>query len=363
MTGNGSSTWMLFASGNSVEVHANSYEAPAGSKRPVDAYVVSDCDGDCEEAAARAVETVWQAVSVQGKRLKPMVFGFDLPGRKSRKKVVGASGGLAFVVSAMQKFTECDFGPVAATGILQSTDLDAPLLEVKGIEGKLCAALELIPAGGLVFYPVGNESEVSQELKNSFLEKKIHLFPVRDVSQTLEYLVAGVEKSETKERSLPKWVIGSACCLLLALVVSAGYYFSNSSQTAQGRVELQSDETDSTSEPQESLTGKTEKQANQPSIQDDGKEQVQNGIEQHGNNENQGNSDSDGAEVTDIADQPDSEDIDPDVEINESAEPAEQADDQITGNVPSEEGSDVNESSDPYAKDFNEKIDSSKGFD
>lgn len=230
MTTKNSPTWMLFASGACVEVHANSYEAPAGSKRPVDAYVVSDCDGDCEEAAARAVETVWQAVSVQGKRLTPLVFGFDLPGRKAQKKVVGASGGLAFVVSAMEKFTGCDFGPVAATGILQSTDLDAPLLNVKGIEEKLSAALELIPSGGQVFYPESNDYEVSTSLKDKFREKRIHLYAVRDVSETIDHLVEGTNSHQAKKSNLPKYLVGSACALLVVLLLSAGYIYTKNSQ-------------------------------------------------------------------------------------------------------------------------------------
>ncbi len=228
MTDKLTSIWMLFASGASVEVHANSYEAPAGSKRPVDAYVVSDCDGDCEEAAARAVETVWQAVSVQGRRLKPLVFGFDLPGKKSRKPVVGASGGLAFVVSAMQKFTGCSFGHVAATGILQSTDLDAPLMPVRSIIQKIEAALQLIPSGGVVLYPQSNDAEIPKDLRTRFIDKNIRLLAVDDVSHALEILMEHVtgEKPGQPGMTIPKWLLFAVCGLLTSLlVVAATLYF------------------------------------------------------------------------------------------------------------------------------------------
>lgn len=219
------SIWMLFASGASVEVHANSYDAPAGSKRPINAYVVSDCDGDCEEAAARAVETVWQAVTIQGRRPKPMVLGFDLPGRKAKKPVVGASGGLAFVVSAMQKFTDFDFGYVAATGILQSTDLDAPILEVRSITEKLQAALHLVPQGGLVLYPESNDYEVLPSLKSKFKEKKIRLIAVVNVANALEVLVDDLPQKKRASRKLPKIILAAACGLLTVLLVFAGYQF------------------------------------------------------------------------------------------------------------------------------------------
>ncbi len=208
-----------------MEVYANSYEAPAGINRPVNAYVVSDCDGDCEEAAARAVETVWQAVSVQGKRLKPLVLGFDLPGRKANRPVVGASGGLAFVVSAMQKFSGCDCGPIAATGILQSTDVDAPLLEVRSIVEKLKAALELIPPGGLVLYPESNDPQVPATLKSVFEEKKIRLRCVRDVSHVLEIIMDDISEEKHDQNGLPKWILATACMLLVALLVTAGMYW------------------------------------------------------------------------------------------------------------------------------------------
>jgi hypothetical protein len=170
------------------------------------------------------VETVWQAVSVQGKRLKPLVFGFDLPGRMAKRPVVGASGGLAFVVSAMHKFTGCDFGPVAATGILQSTDLDAPLLAVSAITEKLEAALELVPSGGLVLYPEKNHHEISSQLTARYKDKKIRLRSVRDVNQALEILMDALPPEKHRIPALPRWLLAAACGIVLALLATAGVY-------------------------------------------------------------------------------------------------------------------------------------------
>ncbi len=225
-----SQIWMLFASGNSVEVYANSYPPLPASVRPINGYMVSDCDGDCEEAAIRAVEIAWQVVTRQGKKLQPQVLGFDLKGRVPGRQVVGASGGLALAIAAWRKMAGERSGPVAATGILQSTDLDAPIMKVAGIVEKLEAAVQLVPAKGLVLYPEANRFEIPKELEKKFHERSIRLHGVKNISDAFSHLQVGILVKKPKKTVSRKWLYASTCALLLGVFISAGYFWMAGSQ-------------------------------------------------------------------------------------------------------------------------------------
>ncbi len=220
-TGPASPLWMLFSSGNSAEIHINSYPAPPGSIRPINSYLLTDCDGDCEEATRRAVECAWQFSHGIQKNLTSQVLGFDLKGRKPGSPVVGGSGGLALAIAAFAKINSSQFLPIAATGILPSTELHAPLLEVQGIIPKLEAALILVPEGGLVFYPERNDYEIPEDLKAAFQNRSIVLKSITSVQDAFLFLQGVIrEKPRQIIRKKNHWfmIISVIVTFLLATV-------------------------------------------------------------------------------------------------------------------------------------------------
>ena len=113
---NRSTTWMLFESGNGVVVDLSLY-SPAGDRtRPIDAYVVTACEGDFTGSARRAAETVYDLLRRQGVEMNPVVVGYDLQGLPCGRQVMGESGGLAFAIALAKRIHNRDPGPVAATG-------------------------------------------------------------------------------------------------------------------------------------------------------------------------------------------------------------------------------------------------------
>lgn len=183
-----SKTWMLFESGSGVEVELSLHAGTNKKGRPIDAYVLTDSEGDIALAARRAAEAVYHTVKPIRKLDAPLVVGYDLHGLHASCPVTGGSGGLAFVVALGKRLLEMDPGPVAATGEVKSGHNGGPLGPVKGIAAKLSEAGRLLPENGWILYPKENEAEISEEIKASLSDKGLKLRPVSSVSETLVML-------------------------------------------------------------------------------------------------------------------------------------------------------------------------------
>ena len=200
-----STTWMLFESGNGVVVDL-SLHSPSGDKsRPIDAYVVTECEGGFTASARRAAEVVYDVVGGQGFEMDPVVVGYDLQGLPAGRQVMGESGGLAFAIALAKRLLGRDPGPVAATGEVKSGHGGGPVGPVRGIEAKMAAAGGLVPKKGWVLYPKENEREISDEVRESLREKGLKLQPVSSVADAIG-LVFGfsrtpVQKSAPRVRS------------------------------------------------------------------------------------------------------------------------------------------------------------------
>jgi hypothetical protein len=180
-------TWMLFESGNSVSVDLSLFSAPKENIRPIDAYVVTEAEGTVTYSARRAAGAVYEVVRNYKPDIGPLVAGFDFT---AKFQVTGESGGLAFAVALAKRLLNKDPGPVAATGIVESSHNGGPIKRVRGIEAKLEAAGMILPSGGWIFYPEENENEISVELCSSLISKGLSLYPVSSVAQTIEILFA-----------------------------------------------------------------------------------------------------------------------------------------------------------------------------
>ena len=183
-----SKTWMLFESGNGVTVDLSLYSPSRGKTRPIDAYVVTECEGDFTGSARRAAEAVYDVVRQRGSGLDPVVVGYDLRGLPGGRPVIGESGGLAFAIALAKRVLEQDPGPVAATGEVKSSHGGGPVGAVKGIVAKLEAAGRLVPENGWVFYPKENDGDIQEGLRRSLTDKGLKLQPVSSVAEALDLL-------------------------------------------------------------------------------------------------------------------------------------------------------------------------------
>ncbi len=188
---------LLFESGHSAEVKLNAYQAAADARRPVDAYMMSDCGPACTEAAIRAVEIVHQLAPKYGIQPSPTVYGFDLKGDRKGSRIAGASGGLAFVVAAAIHTLSLECGAVAATGVLSAADPDAPLLPVASIHAKLKAVLTRYPENSTVLYPRANDTEIDAPLRDRFAEQGIRLLAVSSAAEAIRLLAGETGRTET----------------------------------------------------------------------------------------------------------------------------------------------------------------------
>jgi hypothetical protein len=204
-----SKTWMLFESGNGVAVDQTLHMAAGEKSRPIDAYLVTEYEGEFTRAARRAAEAVYHAARIAGREEPPMVVGYDLQGLSAGCPIVGESGGLAFAVALGKRLLGKDPGPAAATGEVLSSHGGGPVGPVLGIVAKLEAAGRLLPRGGWVIYPKDNEPEIPGELKASLSSAGLKLLAVSSVAEALSDLFdlpgpAGSTAREPAEETVQK---------------------------------------------------------------------------------------------------------------------------------------------------------------
>ncbi len=213
-----SETWMLFESGSGVTVDLSLHEPPQGNVRPIDAYVVTECEGDFTGSARRAAEAVYEVARQSLRHPEAVVVGYDLHGLPSGMPVAGASGGLAFAIALAKRIFKNDPGPVAATGEVKSGHEGGPIGAIKGIEAKLKVAGTLLPEQAWVFYPKENDGEISDALRRSLTQKGMKLRPVSSVAEALEELF-DLHKSgshgTTKSRSIWRPLVTGVLIFLL----------------------------------------------------------------------------------------------------------------------------------------------------
>ncbi len=218
-----STTWMLFESGNGVVVDLSLYSPSREKTRPIDAYVVTECEGDFTGSARRAAETVYNVVREHGAGIDPVVVGYDLQGLPGGRQVMGESGGLAFAIALAKRVLNQNPGPVAATGEVKSGHGGGPVGPVKGIKAKMEAAGRLVPEKGWVFYPKENDQEIPDELRTSLKGKGLRLQPVSSVAEALGLLFDFPTSQPKKDPSpvRPKSPLLKNALVLALICVSA----------------------------------------------------------------------------------------------------------------------------------------------
>jgi hypothetical protein len=110
----------------------------------------------------------------------------------------GASGDLAFALALAAGLTRADGGesltlpPLAATGVLND---EGRLSAIDGFPAKLAAALDVLPAGGVVVYPQDNAPEVTADLRRRAGGSGVELLASASLEEALRGL--GVSLSQT----------------------------------------------------------------------------------------------------------------------------------------------------------------------
>jgi len=227
-----SKAWLVFENGSYYSVDCTLHSAPSGHPKPVDAYLLTEHEGDFTIAARKAVHAVFACAEKRGlyQHQGPVIAGFDLSERVNLDtSLAGQSGGLCFALCFAKKLLKKDIGNIAATGVIEA---DGKIGKVKGIETKLKTAADLVKEQGLVFFPEKNLSDMSQDLKDFLKGKKIKVFPVTDMDQVFDILFK-------KEESLGEKPFLSKSILFVILLVVAGIvammvwgYLFNNNKTA-----------------------------------------------------------------------------------------------------------------------------------
>jgi len=97
---------MPFSNGDLARVSLSVYKAPKGQSRPIDAYVVTECDGDFTGAARRAAEAVYNLAQKHLAHTEQMVVGLDIQGLSpGSAPVTGESGGLSFAIARKKQIS------------------------------------------------------------------------------------------------------------------------------------------------------------------------------------------------------------------------------------------------------------------
>ncbi|PIP37167.1 MAG: hypothetical protein COX19_17375 [Desulfobacterales bacterium CG23_combo_of_CG06-09_8_20_14_all_51_8] len=178
-----------FENGTIARVALSLYAAPRGQHWPVDAYVVTECEGVFTGSARRAAETVFSLIGAQVSGMGPVVAGFDLQGVSSGvAPATGESGGLAFAIALAAYIFKQNPGAVAATGVVKSSGGNGPVDRVNGITAKIRAAIDHLPGQARILYPAVNQPEISESLLSLARRKNQILCPVTCVAEAIRLL-------------------------------------------------------------------------------------------------------------------------------------------------------------------------------
>ncbi|MCF6178233.1 MAG: hypothetical protein L3J63_02440 [Geopsychrobacter sp.] len=170
-----SGTWILFTSGQAVEIIVNRTLSAKVGGNPADVYVVAhSCHQSFQESAQRAAALSYYWAETKGLNPQPYAAGIDLAGIKKGDALTGESGGVAFAVALAKLMFEYDPGPVAATGVVSPRD-GGRIEAIRGLSAKLDAAVENLPAGSWVFYPRENLEPADDPMVAEIQEKIIKL--------------------------------------------------------------------------------------------------------------------------------------------------------------------------------------------
>jgi hypothetical protein len=175
-----------FENGSLARVTLTLYSASKGQHRPIDAYVVTECEGIFTGSARRAAEAVFNLVGRQSSGREPLVAGFDIQGAyPGLAPATGESGGLAFAIALAGTLFNQSPGPLAATGVVKTGSGGSPVGRVNGIGEKVGSAVDHLPEQARILYPAANHAEIPEVIAHRAGTKRQVLCPVASVAEAL----------------------------------------------------------------------------------------------------------------------------------------------------------------------------------
>lgn len=221
-----SGTWILFTSGQAVEIIVTRNQPAKIGGNPADVHVVTDSHKSFEESAQRAGSVFYNWAETSGRKPERFAAGIDLEGLSLGDALSGESGGVAFAVALAKSLVGHDPGPVAATGVV--TARNGQIEAIKGLAAKLEGAAKILPPGGWIFYPQANlyqeidSSELSLQIENLRLQG-YRLHAVSTVAEVLAELfcaqISCAQSPALPEKSTNKYfsllLLMSAICAVL----------------------------------------------------------------------------------------------------------------------------------------------------
>ena len=221
---------MPFENGDIASVSLSLYKAPKGQSRPIDAYVVTECEGDFTGAARRAAEAVYNLAQKKLPRIGQMVIGLDIQGLSpGSAPVTGESGGLSFAIAIAGELFKKKI-PIAATGVVSSR-VNGKVDRVEGIVKKLTAAAEIIPQQGRILYPTDNHDEIPESVFRLARDKRITLHPVATIAEAI-YAAYGIEidNGKTKYRLSFKEISAAVIIVVAAITLGTAFFLNKDRQ-------------------------------------------------------------------------------------------------------------------------------------
>jgi len=200
-----SGTWILFTSGQAVEIVVSRNQPARVGGNPADVYMITDCHSSFQESAQRAAAVFYRWAETSGRKPEPFAAGIDLAGLSKGDALTGESGGVALAVALAKLLMGHDPGPVAATGVI--TARNGQIEAIKGLATKLEGAAKTLPVGGWIFYPQANLDQeadptaLSQQIED-LRQQGYRLHAVSTVAEVLSELFCA-QSSCSKPDSLP----------------------------------------------------------------------------------------------------------------------------------------------------------------
>lgn len=220
-----SKTFLVFENGEYYSVTCSLHAPPRGHPKPVDAFIVTEHDGDFTIAARKAAHAVYNCARKRQSYENAVVAGFDLSERVGMDaRMAGQSGGLCFAVCFAEKLLNIDPGSVAATGVIEA---DGSISRVKGLETKIRTAADLIKNDGLILFPEQNLPDITKGLQSYLEENNIKALPVSDIDQVFDILSDKKNTADKNKPFLNKPVL-FVVLLFLALAVAISVWVNNS---------------------------------------------------------------------------------------------------------------------------------------
>lgn len=181
-------TFAVFDDGTSSEILIGDFLDPPDDK-PLDPIPIHIPDKTVKHSAQNGFWAAFHILKPLGYIKENTCFSYQFK-ESVDTPIVGNSAGLGFCLKLAQVIhlrmtgRDLDFS-IAATGVLTDGMARAEIKRVSGIDAKFKGAMDCLKSGDWFFYPMENETDISQEMRDEALRHGIKLVPMASVEQAV----------------------------------------------------------------------------------------------------------------------------------------------------------------------------------